>query len=141
VGALPLPPYNSTFRTVGALAGALAEERGTCCIGFRKRFSKRGTVARGSSRTGVYTSRDERSPAPSRERGRARTRKGAETGQGRAGAGPGGCGAGQGRAGAGPRPVEGPGGSRGGAATARSDFNIFQPKPAKTKTLKYEENS
>ncbi len=48
----PCPP---TTTLAGALAGALAEDRGTCCIGFRKRFSKRGKVARGSSRTGVFT--------------------------------------------------------------------------------------
>jgi hypothetical protein len=48
-------PCPFTTALAGALAGALAEERGRCCIGFRKRFSKRGKVARGNSRTGVFT--------------------------------------------------------------------------------------
>ena len=48
----PCPP---TTALAGALARALAVERGTRCIGFRKRFSKRGKVARGSSRKGVFT--------------------------------------------------------------------------------------
>jgi hypothetical protein len=66
---------------------------------------------------------------------------GGRRGLARARAGPGWCGArrvqgwavaGQGRAmaGAGLRPGEGPGGSRGGAGTARSNLNVFQPKRA-----------
>ncbi len=48
-------PCPLTTALAGALAGALAQERGMCCTGFHKRFSKRYKVARGSSRTGVFT--------------------------------------------------------------------------------------